>query len=115
MLLLVLGSNYFMLFFGWEGVGICSFLLIGFNYSDPETGFANSMAARKAFIMNRIGDVGLLVALFLLINQFGTLEYTDIYKIVSAKDFTVSCTFITSLTLSLPYDGRHRAFGRIEL
>ena len=101
MLLLVLGSNYFMLFFGWEGVGICSFLLIGFNYSDPETGFANSMAARKAFIMNRIGDVGLLVALFLLINQFGTLEYTDIYKIVSAKDFTVSGTFITSLTLSL--------------
>ena len=101
MLLLVLGSNYFMLFFGWEGVGICSFLLIGFNYSDPETGFANSMAARKAFIMNRIGDVGLLVALFLLINQFGTLEYTDIYKIVSAKDFTVSATFITSLTLSL--------------
>jgi NADH-quinone oxidoreductase subunit L len=101
MLLLVLGSNYFMLFFGWEGVGICSFLLIGFNYSDPETGVANSMAARKAFIMNRIGDMGLLIALFLLINQFGTLEYSDIYKIVSSKDFEVSNTFITALTLSL--------------
>jgi NADH-quinone oxidoreductase subunit L len=101
MLLLVLGSNYFVLFFGWEGVGICSFLLIGFNYSDPETGFKNSMAARKAFIMNRIGDIGLLVALFLLINQFGTLEYSEIYKVVTAKDYEISGNFITALTLSL--------------
>ena len=101
MLLLVLGSNYFMLFFGWEGVGICSFLLIGFNYSDPETGFANSMAARKAFIMNRIGDMGLLVALFLFINQFGTLEYTEIYKMVSAEGFEVPSSFMIAITLSL--------------
>ena len=58
MLLLVLGSNYFVLFFGWEGVGICSYLLIGFHYNDAEKGIANSLAARKAFIMNRVGDFG---------------------------------------------------------
>ncbi len=78
MLLLVLGSNYFVLFFGWEGVGICSYLLIGFHYSDEEKGIENSVAARKAFIMNRIGDVGLLFALFMLLNTFGTLEYAGI-------------------------------------
>jgi NADH-quinone oxidoreductase subunit L len=76
MLILVLGSNYFMLFFGWEGVGICSYLLIGFHYSDAQKGIANSVAARKAFIMNRIGDLGLLIGLFLILSQFGTLEYS---------------------------------------
>lgn len=78
MLILVLGSSYFMLFFGWEGVGICSYLLIGFWYSD----FKNTLAARKAFIMNRIGDLGLLVGLFLMLMQFGTLEYNEISDIV---------------------------------
>jgi NADH-quinone oxidoreductase subunit L len=78
MLILVLGSNYFMLFFGWEGVGICSYLLIGFHYSDAQKGIANSVAARKAFIMNRIGDLGLLIGLFLILSQFGTLEYSEL-------------------------------------
>ncbi|TNE54864.1 MAG: NADH-quinone oxidoreductase subunit L [Bacteroidetes bacterium] len=78
MLILVLGSNYFMLFFGWEGVGICSYLLIGFHYSDEQKGMANSLAARKAFIMNRIGDLGLLIGLFLILMNFGTLEYTEL-------------------------------------
>lgn len=78
MLILVLGSNYFMLFFGWEGVGICSYLLIGFHYSDREKGLLNGIAARKAFIMNRIGDLGLLIALFLMLIQFGTLEYKEV-------------------------------------
>src|SRR5690606_8995281 len=59
MLILVLGSNYFMLFFGWEGVGICSYLLIGFHYANEQKGFLNGLAARKAFIMNRVGDLGL--------------------------------------------------------
>ncbi len=101
MLILVLGSNYFMLFFGWEGVGICSFLLIGFNYSDPEKGIANSLAARKAFIVNRIGDVGLLIALFMLINHFGSLEYTVIADAVQSKKVIVSTEFATLLTLLL--------------
>jgi NADH-quinone oxidoreductase subunit L len=78
MLLLVLGSNYFVLFFGWEGVGMCSYLLIGFHYSDLEKGTSNSVAARKAFIMNRIGDVGLLFALFMILGTFGTVEYNEI-------------------------------------
>jgi NADH-quinone oxidoreductase subunit L len=83
MLILVLGSNYFMLFFGWEGVGICSYLLISFHYSDAEKGMLNGLAARKAFIMNRIGDLGLLVGLFLILMQFGTLEYNEIaYKVL---------------------------------
>ncbi|MFM7667759.1 MAG: proton-conducting transporter membrane subunit, partial [Bacteroidota bacterium] len=70
MLILVLGSSYFMLFFGWEGVGICSYLLIGFHYNDKEKGMLNTLAARKAFVMNRIGDLGLMIGCFLLINQF---------------------------------------------
>ena len=78
MLILVLGSNYFLLFFGWEGVGICSYLLIGFWYGD----FKNTLAARKAFIMNRIGDLGLLIGLFLMLTQFGTLEYQEIADII---------------------------------
>lgn len=101
MLILVLGSNYFLLFFGWEGVGICSFLLIGFNYSDVNSGLANSLAARKAFIMNRIGDLGLLIALFLMINQFGSLEYNEISSKVFAEDFQVSNRFMVALTLCL--------------
>jgi NADH-quinone oxidoreductase subunit L len=85
MLLLVLGSNYFVLFFGWEGVGICSYLLIGFHYNDAEKGIANSLAARKAFIMNRIGDAGLLFALFMMLNHFHTLEFVEIGKMVTAS------------------------------
>ena len=85
MLLLVLGSNYFVLFFGWEGVGICSYLLIGFHYNDTEKGIANSLAARKAFIMNRIGDAGLLFALFMMLNHFHTLEFVEIGKMVTAS------------------------------
>jgi NADH-quinone oxidoreductase subunit L len=85
MLLLVLGSNYFVLFFGWEGVGICSYLLIGFHYNDAEKGLANSLAARKAFIMNRIGDAGLLFALFMMLNKFHTLEFVEIGKMITAS------------------------------
>ena len=85
MLLLVLGSNYFVLFFGWEGVGMCSYLLIGFHYNDAQKGKANSLAARKAFIMNRIGDAGLLLGLFMLLGQFGTLEFQKIGMALTAQ------------------------------
>ena len=70
MLLLVLGDNLVLLFLGWEGVGLCSYLLIGFYYSNP----ANGWAAIKAFTVTRVGDVFLLIALFLLYQQFGTLN-----------------------------------------
>jgi NADH-quinone oxidoreductase subunit L len=97
MLILVLGSNYFMLFFGWEGVGICSYLLIGFWYGD----FKNTVAARKAFIMNRIGDLGLLIGLFLLLFHFGTLEYNDLAKAILESKTPVSESLICGITLCL--------------
>ncbi|WP_300664704.1 NADH-quinone oxidoreductase subunit L [Fluviicola sp.] len=97
MLVLVLGSNYFMLFFGWEGVGICSYLLIGFWYQD----FKNTLAARKAFIMNRIGDLGLLIGLFLILGKFGTLEYAEVAKAVLAEGFEISECLIFGITICL--------------
>lgn len=76
MLTLVTANNFLMLFVGWEGVGLCSFLLIGFWWDKkmPE-GWKNSNAARKAFIVNRIGDFGLLMAMFLIFWTFGTLDF----------------------------------------
>jgi len=76
MLTLVSANNFLVLFVGWEGVGLCSFLLIGFWWDKkaPE-GWKNSNAARKAFIVNRVGDFGLLMAMFLLFWTFGTLDF----------------------------------------
>jgi NADH-quinone oxidoreductase subunit L len=75
MLVLVMGANFPMMFVGWEGVGLCSYLLIGFWFQDRE----KADAGKKAFIVNRIGDVGLLVAMFLLFVAFGTLDYQGIF------------------------------------
>jgi len=74
MLLLVLGSSYPLMFVGWEGVGLCSYLLIGFWFSEK----ANADAGKKAFIVNRIGDFGMLVAMFLMFANFGTLSFTGL-------------------------------------
>ncbi len=74
MLILVLSSNYLMLFIGWEGVGLCSYLLIGFWYKDH----ANNNAAKKAFIMNRIGDLGFLIGIFMMFHTFGTLNISEV-------------------------------------
>ncbi len=76
MLVLVTGNNFLMMFVGWEGVGLCSYLLIGFWFDKPNgLGWKNSNAARKAMIANRIGDFGLLMAIFLIFWTFGTLDY----------------------------------------
>jgi NADH-quinone oxidoreductase subunit L len=75
MLLLVLGANYLIMFIGWEGVGLCSYLLIGYWFKNTEYG----NAARKAFVMNRIGDLGFLLGLFFIIQQFGSLTYTEVF------------------------------------
>ncbi len=104
MLILVLGSNYFVLFFGWEGVGLCSYLLISFHYNDKHKGVANSLAGRKAFIMNRIGDGGLLLGLFMLLGQFNSLEYLEIGQSLAANThlgsgamvFIALCLFIAA-------------------
>lgn len=74
MLVLVLADNLLLLYLGWEGVGLCSFLLIGFWYKDPENGYA----ARKAFIVTRIGDTAMIIGLFLLVKNFNTLTVSDI-------------------------------------
>lgn len=90
MLILVLGANFTVLFIGWEGVGLCSYLLIGFwnqknSYGD---------AARKAFIMNRIGDLGFLVGIFLLIQDFGTTHYQTIFTAIQSGDYTTDLSII---------------------
>jgi len=81
MLTLLLGNNLLLLLLGWEGVGLCSYLLIGFWYRDP----ANGRAARKAFIVTRVGDCALMVALFLLFTQLGTLEIQDLMQRASVR------------------------------
>jgi NADH-quinone oxidoreductase subunit L len=80
MLLLVLGNNYVALYIGWEGVGLASYLLIAFWYTRP----AAATAAKKAFIMNRVGDVGLALAIFLMFAQLGTTSYAGVFSHVGA-------------------------------
>ncbi len=75
MLLLVMGNNYLVLFIGWEGVGLCSYLLIGYYYDRVSA----AKAATKAFVVNRIGDAGFLVAIFLVFVNFKTLDYTQVF------------------------------------
>ena len=95
MLLLVLGSNFLMMFFGWEGVGLCSYLLIGFWYQNAIYG----AAARKAFVMNRIGDLGLLLGMFLIIKNFGSLEYSEVLPAIA--EGSSSTVLITSIAVLL--------------
>ena len=75
MLLLVMGNNYLVLFIGWEGVGLCSYLLIGYYYDKVSA----AKAASKAFVVNRIGDAGFLLAIFLIFINFKTLDYTKVF------------------------------------
>ena len=79
MMILVSGSSYLMLFVGWEGVGLCSYLLIGFWYDKGENGIGNALAAKKAFITNRIGDFGFLIAAFTMFGVFRTFEFDKIF------------------------------------
>jgi len=81
MLTLLLGNNLLLLLLGWEGVGLCSYLLIGFWYREP----ANGRAARKAFIVTRVGDCAMMVALFLLFTQLGTLQIQDLMHRASVE------------------------------
>jgi NADH-quinone oxidoreductase subunit L len=81
MLILVLADNLLLLYLGWEGVGLCSYLLIGFWYKDPVNGYA----ARKAFIVTRIGDTAMILGLFLLFISFGTLDIQELMQQVSLK------------------------------
>ncbi len=95
MLLLVLGNNYAVMFCGWEGVGLCSYLLIGFWFKNT----AYNNAAKKAFIMNRIGDLGFLLGMFLIYNTFGSLSYKEVFE--GAGRFTSGTPEITAIALLL--------------
>jgi NADH-quinone oxidoreductase subunit L len=93
MLTLILANNYLLMFVGWEGVGLASYLLIGFWFLKDSA--AN--AGKKAFITNRVGDFGFLIALFLLIKHFGTLQYEAVFKALSAYPVEASAGLLTAI------------------
>lgn len=93
MLLLVLGNNYLIMFVGWEGVGLCSYLLIGFWFKNT----AYNNAARKAFVMNRIGDLGFLLGIILIFVTYGSITYGTVF----ANAGTVSPAIVTAIALLL--------------
>lgn len=95
MLLLVLGNNYIVMFAGWEGVGLCSYLLIGFWFGNDDY----NKAANKAFIMNRIGDLGFLLGIILMFITFGSVTFSEVFQ--SAKSFGSGDAAITAITLLL--------------
>ncbi len=96
MLILVIADNLLLLYLGWEGVGLCSYLLIGFWYKEPENGYA----ARKAFVVTRIGDTSMILGLFLLFVSFGTLNINELMQDVSKSWATgSSLPVIASLLL----------------
>ena len=80
MMVLVVGDSFLTLFVGWEGVGLCSYLLIGFWYEKGAGGIGNAVAGRKAFVVNRIGDLGFLIAMFLAFWHFGSLRFEQVFE-----------------------------------
>jgi NADH-quinone oxidoreductase subunit L len=96
MLVLVLGANFPVMFVGWEGVGLCSYLLIGFWFSEK----VNADAGLKAFLVNRIGDVGFLVAMLLLFRSFGSLDFSTVFA-QAPHVFTPGDRVVTLITLAL--------------
>jgi NADH-quinone oxidoreductase subunit L len=84
MMILVSADNFLMMFVGWEGVGLCSYLLIGFWFEKGKDGIGNALAAKKAFVTNRIGDFGLLIAMFLIFANFGTLQFDQVFSQAAA-------------------------------
>ncbi|WP_431221609.1 NADH-quinone oxidoreductase subunit L [Serratia sp. L9] len=96
MVILVLADNLLLMYLGWEGVGLCSYLLIGFYYKDP----ANGAAAMKAFIVTRVGDVFLAIALFILYHELGTLNIREL-MVLAPQQLAVGDTAITWATLML--------------
>ncbi|MEU4218293.1 NADH-quinone oxidoreductase subunit L [Actinoplanes sp. NPDC026623] len=104
MLLLVLGNNYVMLYFGWEGVGLASYLLISFWYVRPSA----ATAGKKAFLMNRVGDAGLAIGIFLMFATLGTTQYDEVFNGVSALSGTT--VLIMGILLLLGAAGKSGQF-----
>ncbi|HEX6878853.1 MAG TPA: NADH-quinone oxidoreductase subunit L, partial [Terriglobales bacterium] len=97
MLTLILGNNYILMFVGWEGVGLCSYLLIGFYFQKHSA----STAANKAFIVNRVGDAGVLLGTFTIMWYLGTVKFTEINHILANGGFHVGDRIITLATIAL--------------
>jgi NADH-quinone oxidoreductase subunit L len=95
MLVLVLAGNFLLMFVGWEGVGLASYLLIGFYYRRPSA----ASAGKKAFVVNRVGDFGFLLAMFLLIAHFGSLNYADVFAAIHAAPGGASTALYTAIAL----------------
>ena len=96
MLILVSANNFLLMFVGWEGVGLCSYLLIGYYYEKKSA----SDAGKKAFVVNRVGDFGFLIGMFLIFVTFGTLNYTDVFAAAPEK-LAAGGTLVTLITLLL--------------
>src|ERR1700693_3208138 len=97
MITLILANNYVLMFVGWEGVGLCSYLLIGFYFHRPSA----STAANKAFIVNRIGDAGFLLGMFTIAWYFGSLRFTEVTQLARSGHFAIGDPIITAATLLL--------------
>ena len=97
MLTLILANNYVLMFVGWEGVGLCSYLLIGFYFHRKSA----TDAGNKAFIVNRIGDAGFLLGMFFIASIFGSLRFTDVTSLAHSGRFAIGDPFITAATLLL--------------
>ncbi|MFG1605567.1 NADH-quinone oxidoreductase subunit L [Actinoplanes sp. NPDC049265] len=104
MLLLVLGNNYVMLYFGWEGVGLASYLLISFWTSRPSA----ATAGKKAFLMNRVGDAGLAIGIFLMFAQLGSTQYSEVFNGVGSLSATT--VLVMGLLLMLGAAGKSGQF-----
>jgi len=97
MLNLILANNFLLMFVGWEGVGLCSYLLIGFWYEKDSA----SNAGKKAFVVNRVGDFGFLLGMFLLFINFGTLDFTDIFGPLQKNPHLINTAKATTITILL--------------
>src|ERR1700691_3111747 len=97
MLVLVLAQNFLLLFVGWEGVGLCSYLLVGYYFTEQ---FATN-AGNKAFIVNRIGDFGFSLAVFLIVRQFGTLDFSKVMDAAKGMPVEAGVGILTTITLLL--------------
>ena len=106
MLMLVLGDNLLLTFLGWEGVGACSYLLISFWFTDE----ANASAGKKAFITNRIGDWGFMVAIFMTFATFGTVAYVDVLDTTAAGTVATSTATVIALMLFVGAIGKSAQF-----
>jgi len=106
MMILVSADNMLMMFVGWEGVGLCSFLLIGFWYDFGEGGIANAIAGKKAFIVNRVGDFGFLMAMFFTFRHFGSLQFDEIAARLHHGDVESGVVAVIALFLLLGVTGK---------